>query len=74
MLCKVPFAYISFTVLNSWQTCRKIIPNALARLLAVVNIVAGSWAAVTGWFVVRRKAAGSMKTSPDPLKLNDIEN
>lgn len=45
-------------------------PNARAKLLAVVNMVAGSCAAVTGWFVVRRKAAGSMKTKPDPLKMN----
>lgn len=44
-------------------------PNARAKLLAVVSIVAGSCAAVTGWFVVRRKAAGSMKTNPDPLKM-----
>lgn len=67
-LCNVPFAYISLTVLNNWHTWRKIMPNARARLLAVVSIVAGSCAAVTGWFVVRRNAAGSIKTKPDPLK------
>lgn len=49
-------------------------PNARARLLAVVSIVAGSCAAVTGWFGVRRSAAGSIKTKPDPLKLNTIKS
>lgn len=44
-------------------------PNARAKLLAVVAMVGGSCAAVTVvWFVLRLNAAGSMNTNPDPLK------
>lgn len=69
MLCNIPVEYSSLTVLNSWHTCRKMMPKARAKLLAVVDIVGGSWVAATAALlvVVRRNADGSMNTNPDPL-------